>query len=119
MQPCADAECLDSHLASSADVPLRPERPRIPEQFAIHEIPSQVAQDPLTGLYVVADTGNSRIQMFRQDGTLQRVIPTPIAPTAVVVDTTPTGQRLLVAPLLGNALTVIPVTADPPGATDR
>jgi hypothetical protein len=69
------------------------------------------------GVYVVADTGNSRVQLFRPNGRLQRVVALSTPPRAALLDTTEHGQRLLVAPATGTTLTVVPLTVDAPDAT--
>jgi len=45
MQGCADVECFDSDLASSGDLPQPQAPPRIPDLFAIRDIPTQLAQE--------------------------------------------------------------------------
>jgi hypothetical protein len=69
------------------------------------------------GVYVVADTGNSRVQLFRPNGRLQRGVALPTPPRAAVLDTTEHGPRLLVAPATGTTLIVVPLTVDAPGET--
>src|SRR5262245_50378061 len=82
MQPCGGAECFESDLSSSADVP----RPRIPDLFAIHAIPAQVAQEivqrfhyrqikaPCTLAFGLFDTTSARDELLPGDPTTRGLV---------------------------------------------